>query len=120
MFGCTKTIEKPVQEGVDCKDNLVCLTTNFIVCEKAFGTIIDKNEEIYLQILETKNDKCEVYLQLNKSSKAPSILLGLNAKCRVNIAELIELQQKMNFEELDCEGPLYDAALNAKNFGLIK
>ena len=113
-------IEKPVVEGIDCKENLLCLGTNFLACEKAYSTIKEENEEIFFQILGPKDDKCEVYLQLNKSAKVPEMLYGLDAKCKLSLQELLELSEKMNIEEQDCEGPLYEAAKNAKKFGLTK
>ncbi|MDD3083763.1 MAG: hypothetical protein PHP82_01950 [Candidatus ainarchaeum sp.] len=119
-FGCLgPTIEKPVEEGIKCND-LDCIIKNFSECKKAFGTTIEEEEEAFIQILEPFGEKCEVYFRLEKSSKLPEILFGLDAKCKLSLNELIELQETMNIEELDCEGPLYEVAINAKNLGLIQ
>lgn len=120
LFGCVTNIQKPSVKGTNCDTNQNCLLKNFNECNKAYGKIIDGNESLFVQILEKENEKCSVYIELKKSTRVPEFLFGMNAKCTLKINELTEVLEKMNIEDLDCEGPLYDALKSAKESGLIQ
>lgn len=121
LFGClSPAIEAPSEEGIDCKNNVDCIVENLESCQKAFGTIIDGNNEIYLQILNPVGEKCHVYIKLNKSDTLPEMLFGLDAKCNINLIDLFNMQEDLDIRQLDCNGPLFDMAVNAKNLGLVQ
>jgi hypothetical protein len=121
VAGCfAPSIEKPAPIGTNCSGNDICFATNFLTCEEAYGNISpDANTELYLQIIGYSGEKCEVYLQVNKAASVPEMFLGLDAICKVTPQELLELQESMNIGDMDCKGPLYDAAITAKNLGLL-
>lgn len=115
-FGCISTIEKPASTGEEC-NNEECFTDNFSNCIVSHGNLTpDEKTEIYYQILEKKENNCEIYLQLNKAEQLPEMLSGLNAKCLVNFDEMMQLQTELNIEELNCQGPLYDTIKQLKQF----
>jgi hypothetical protein len=108
----------PEKEGIDCENNILCIAENFLACEKAFGTIVEENNEIFIQIIGPVEEKCEVYIKLEKSDDLPEMLYGLDMRCKLSVGELASMQE-MDFTKMDCEGPLYDTAITAKNLGLL-
>jgi hypothetical protein len=108
----------PEKEGVDCENNMLCIVENFLSCKKAFGTIIEKDNETFIQIIEPVEEKCEVYIKIEKSNDLPEILYGLDMRCKLSIIELASMQE-MDITKMDCEGPLYDTTITAKNLGLL-
>jgi hypothetical protein len=119
LLGCTN-ISVPEKNGANCDFNEDCLIENFIVCEKAYGRInADQNSEIYFQITGEKEEKCEVYIQLNKSSAVPEFFNGLNANCILGFDEFMILRNEMNIDKLNCQGPLYEAALQISALKIV-
>ncbi len=115
VFGCiSPNFEKPIESGENC-NNQNCFENNFFKCEKSFGNLNPSKEtEIYYQIIDKKNNKCEIYLELNKAQNLPEILIGLNAKCSLTFDEMMQLQTEMNIDQLDCSGPLYQTMKQIK------
>jgi len=118
LFGCfSPTVQKPEPKGTNCNENNNCFAENFLDCKEAYGNLSpDQNTLLYIQIIGTESNKCEVYLQLLKAPSLPDFLSGLDAICKVTPEELAQLQENPDISNADCQGPLYDAMKTIQQF----
>ena len=101
------------QLAIECTDS-GCLFEKFeLGCEKSYGDVqLDEQEMlVYLEVAgEKENGQCILNARLLDANGTASYAIGLEATCLVAPEEVEAIQENFNLNEMNCEGPLYEAA----------
>jgi hypothetical protein len=94
-------------------DEPECLFENFNEeCKKSFGTVPIPEEEmlIYVEITGRDGNRCKMNAKLIDANGPAEFAKGLSATCYIAPEEVDTLQANFNLSDMDCKGPLYEAA----------
>jgi len=98
--------------AIECTDS-ACLFEKFNMdCEKAFGEVPIEEQEmlVYLEIAGKENEQCIMNVRLIDANGTAAIAKGLEATCKIAPEEVATIQENFNLNDMNCEGPLYEAA----------
>ncbi len=104
--------EEEKQLAIECVDP-ECLFEKFNEgCEKSFGEvpIPEKEMLVYIEIVEKDGNRCKMNAKLIDANGAGALAKGLEATCYIDPKEVDALQENFNLNDMDCKGPLYEAA----------
>jgi hypothetical protein len=105
------TIEQK-QNADECA-TIDCLYENFIEeCTPSYGDLFFEEQQvvIYLEVAGKENGKCLTNIRLIDANGTAAYAKGLEANCWLTQEELDALQKNFNINDMNCKGPLYEAA----------
>jgi len=98
--------------AIECTDP-TCLFENFALgCKESYGKVPIEEEEmlVYLEVAGEEKGKCILNVRLLDANGPAAYGKGLEATCKIAPEEVATIQENFNLNEMNCEGPLYEAA----------
>lgn len=100
------------QLAIECNDPN-CLFEKFNQnCEKSYGEVPIPEEEmlVYVEVAGEENGQCIMNVKLLDANGQAAFAKGLDATCLIAPKDVNTIQENFNINDLNCEGPLYEAA----------
>ena len=107
----SKTITGIQASGISCEENIDCVKNLAANCEVGNSQFNEEGIEGMMQIIGNEERGCKVYIRIDKHPDIPPIIGSLDSMCWFAPEDIPDLDPAtINITELDCEGPLFEAA----------